>query len=128
MKDVCGEGRESPIGGNATTVSSSSSSSTRREGGVAPWLAACCCGADGSAGFWFFSGLWPWNRREREERYIVYRERERTKEREREREREYKSCGSKRAGPRNGNASLQGSLSLFSLSQKQLEAVKGKKP
>ena len=25
----------------------------------------CCCGADGSAGFWFFSGFWPWNRRER---------------------------------------------------------------
>ena len=55
----------SPIGGNATTVSSSSSSTRREEGGGALVSCCCCCGADGSAGFWFFSGFWPWNRRER---------------------------------------------------------------
>lgn len=83
-----------------------------REGGCA--LVSCCCGADGSAGFWFFSGPWPWN----------------TGERERERSREYKSrpCGSKRAGPRNGNDSLQGSLSLSLLLvlKSNLRRLKGK--
>lgn len=104
-----------------------------KRGGLRPWLAAAVADDDGSAGFWFFFFFrgalfcWPWNTRGKR------------------REKEYKSrccgpAGSKRAGgTRNGNDSLQGSLSLslffsgfyspfsFFSSQKQLEAVKGEK-
>lgn len=121
---------------NATTVSLFffflSKACEGKRGGLRPWLAAAVADDDGSAGFWFFFFrgalfCWPWNTRGKR------------------REKEYKSrccgpAGSKRAGgTRNGNDSLQGSLSLslffsgfyspfssFS-SQKQLEAVKGEK-
>lgn len=106
-----------------------------KRGGLRPWLAAAVADDDGSAGFWFFFFFrgalfcWPWNTRGKR------------------REKEYKSrccgpAGSKRAGgTRNGNDSLQGSLSLslsfslvfilrflFFLLKSNLRRLKEKKP